>query len=383
MRNTLICTVGTSLINNLKKTQEENLKKAVEENNCQSLTLLLLEKQNTDRVCGAEINSVARIHEKGFLSSLEKLIFLVSDTDDGKATGKILRLYYENSRNPIKFRKVECRVLKGLRDDDVKAFKQEGLKNLVREISTETRNFSAETIGINATGGYKAQISFAGMIGQALGIPVYYLFERFSEVIELPPQPVALDLAFWLNYYPLFEFLETEQTVNKSEIMGILAEIMSNQEIENLLNGDYIKSLIDEEILDDVAYISMSAMGVLFNERSRLEFDKQKTILLSLVPQDESDPQKKAIYLRDDHGKDILQELSQKICRSPYVKRIVNSLPFNPEATNPIRRTKPNGIVEFILTWTDAGLGLCIQTTGRNLAETNTIALHLKEKYSK
>ena len=26
--------------------------------------------------------------------------------------------------------------------------------------------------------------------------------------------------------------------------------------------------------------------------------------------------------------------------------------------------------------------GLCIQTTGRNLAETNTIALYLKEKYA-
>ena len=60
------------------------------------------------------------------------------------------------------------------------------------------------TIAINATGGYKAQISFAGMIGQALGIPVYYLFEKFSKVIKLPPQPVALDLSLWLeNYSPM------------------------------------------------------------------------------------------------------------------------------------------------------------------------------------
>ncbi|BAZ66651.1 CRISPR-associated protein, APE2256 family [Fischerella sp. NIES-4106] len=383
MRNTLICTVGTSLFGNLKNTQEETFKQAFEEKNWQKLTLLLLDKENTNRICGAEINSIARICEKKFLSSLERLIFLVSDTEDGKQTGEILKLYYNNSRNKLQFKNVICRELQGLRDDDVKSFKQQGLKSLVREISTEAEKFSPEQIAINATGGYKAQISFAGMIGQALGIPVYYLFERFSEVIELPPQPVALDLAFWLNNYPLFEFLETEQIIAKSEIKNMLAEIMSELEIKKLLDGDYIKSLIDEELIDEIVHVTLSAMGVLFNKRSRLEFAKQETTLLSLIPQDNTELQKKQIHLRDDHGKDKLQAFAEDICGSPYVKKIINSLPFNPKQTNPIRRTKPNGIIEFVLTWTDQGLGLCIQTTGRNLAETNTIAIHLKEKYSK
>ncbi|MBW4434105.1 MAG: putative CRISPR-associated protein [Pelatocladus maniniholoensis HA4357-MV3] len=383
MRNTLICTVGTSLFGNLKNTQEETFKQAFEEKNWQKLTLLLLDKENTNRICGAEINSIARICEKKFLSSLERLIFLVSDTEDGKQTGEILKLYYNNSRNKLQFKNVICRELQGLRDDDVKSFKQQGLKSLVREISTEAEKFSPEQIAINATGGYKAQISFAGMIGQALGIPVYYLFERFSEVIELPPQPVALDLAFWLNNYPLFEFLETEQIIAKSEIKNMLAEIMSELEIKKLLDGDYIKSLIDEELIDEIVHVTLSAMGVLFNKRSRLEFAKQETTLLSLIPQDNTELQKKQIHLRDDHGKDKLQAFAEDICGSPYVKKIINSLPFNPKQTNPIRRTKPNGIIEFVITWTDQGLGLCIQTTGRNLAETNTIAIHLKEKYSK
>lgn len=34
-----------------------------------------------------------------------------------------------------------------------------------------------------------------------------------------------------------------------------------------------------------------------------------------------------------------------------------------------------------MLIWTDEGLGLCIQTTGRNIVETNTIALHLKQEF--
>lgn len=369
MKSTLICTVGTSLFNNLKNATEEPVKQAFEEKNFNQLALLLLERKNTDRLCGAEINSIASICDKGLLEDRLRLIFLVSDTEDGKKTGDLLKLYYDNTSNPLGFEKVEVRVLEGLRDDSVKDFKQRGLKNLVREISTEVRNFSPEAIAINATGGYKAQISFAGMIGQALGIPVYYLFERFSEVIELPPQPVALDLAFWLNNYVVFEQLESEQTIEKSKIEGNI-------------DSDYFQALVDEELLGNESAVSLSAMGVLFNERSRLQFAKQEKTLLSLIPKDDTDPERKPINLRDDHGKDVLQAFAERIRRSPYVTKIVNSLPFNPQRTNPIRRTNTNGMVEFVLTWTDRGLGLCIQTTGRNIAETNSIALHLQKEFA-
>lgn len=368
MRNTLVCTVGTSLFGNLKNA-EESIKQVFELKNWKQLSLLLLQQKNSDRICGAEINSITSICNKKLLDSHKRLIFLVSDTEDGKRTGDILKLYYENFNNPLPFEKVEIRVLEGLRDDDVKSFKQQGLKNLVREISTEVRNFSPEVIAINATGGYKAQISFAGMIGQALEIPVYYLFEKFSEVIELPPQPVSLDLAFWLNNYSLFEQLETEQTIEKSEI-------------EESLESDYLYTLIDEEVVGDVTLVSLSAMGVLFHERSRLQFARQEASILSLIPQDSTEPERKPVSLRDDHGKDVLQAFAEKICRSSYVKKIVNSLPFNPKRNNPIRRTSQDGIIEFVLSWTDKGLGVCIQTTGRNLAETNSIAIHLKEEFS-
>ena len=172
----------------------------------------------------------------------------------------------------------------------------------------------------------------------------------------------------WLD--SLFKQLESEPTIEKSKLVG---------DLEN----EYIQSLIDEELMDDVSLISLSAMGVLFNERSRLQFAKQETTLLSLIPQDDTTPERKPISLRDDHGTDILQAFAEKIRCSPYVRGIKNSLPFNPRQVNPIRKAKPDGIVEFVLTWTDRGLGLCIQTTGRNLAETNTIALHLADKFTR
>lgn len=368
MRQNLICTVGTSLLNNLKN-QDEEIKVLLNAKNCNALSLWLLNQKGSDRVCGAEINSITSIINKNFIEQKQNLIFLVSDTDDGRFTGQLLKLYYSNARNPISFNYVDFRVLDGLRDDDVKSFQKKGLKNLVKEISQEARKFDPSSIAINATGGYKAQISFAGMIGQALEIPVYYLFEKFSEVIALPPQPISLDLAFWLNNYLYFRTLEIENTVLKSSL-------------DLHWDDPKLTSLIDEEFLNGESYVSFSAMGILFHERAWFQFSRQAATTLSQVPQDETLPELKAINLRDDHGKDILIEFSKKIRRSPYVKKIVNSLPFNPRRVDPIRRTTADGLVEFVLTWTDAGYGICIQTTGSNLLETNVIALHLQSEFT-
>lgn len=93
-------------------------------------------------------------------------------------------------------------------------------------------------------------------------------------------------------------------------------------------------------------------------------------------------PGKKEIRLRDDHGKDILMAFAKRIINSPYVVGIVNSLPWNNKTTNFIRRVRPNGEIEVVLHWTDKGLGMVIQTTGRNLRETEEIARLLEEKYA-
>ena len=366
MRTILICTVGTSLLNNCRRAGE-SLQAMITTQNWKQLSLHLLEQANTARLCGAEINSISRICDQQVLSERKRLIFLVSDTADGQHTGQILKQYYQHSRNPLQFDTVAVAVLTGLNDNSV-SFRKEGLKNLVRQISTVVRNFSAEAIAINATGGYKAQISFAGMIGQALGIPVYYLFERFAEVIELPPQPVALDLGFWLDHYVLFDQLDHEQTLPKPEVA-----------LE--MDLEYAMSLLDEELIDQTPVISLSAMGMLFHERSRLQFATQERTILGLVPLDDTAPKHKSIHIRDDHGQDVLQTFADKLCQSPYVKQVINSLPFNPHQSRPIRRTDGAGRVEFVLTWTDPGYGLVMQTTGRNLAETNAIAIHLAQEF--
>jgi hypothetical protein len=93
------------------------------------------------------------------------------------------------------------------------------------------------------------------------------------------------------------------------------------------------------------------------------------------------EPEKKTLRLRDDHGKNKLEEFSKKILNSKYVEAVINSLPYNPHSKNFIKKIYPDGKIEVILPKTDNGLGIIIKTTGRNLKETRAIAKKLEEDF--
>ena len=107
-------------------------------------------------------------------------------------------------------------------------------------------------------------------------------------------------------------------------------------------------------------------------------FEKKKPVELIKSSYEYDD---KEIDLRDDHGKDILLEFSKKIIKSPYVDSVINSLPFNPHDRKFIKKVHENGIIEIVLIWTDRKYGIVVQTTGRNIRETEKIAKILEEKY--
>ena len=376
MRNTLVATVGSSLYSNIDHLGEkanipemyQALWSAYQNNNFQQIVLALLAFSPSEHICGAEINSITSIINQHLLDQPIRLFLLVSDTETGRNIGRVLKSYYTQSNNPHRFAEVEVEVLTDLRVDDTLAF-QRGLRDLVRKISALVRRFSSESLVINATGGFKAQISFAGMIGEALHIPVCYQFERFDQVIMLPPQPIALDLAAWLEESDLFFAIEAHEAKTCPMSTEHLAEIRCNELLSTLM----------ENVGDDL--VEFTPMGALFHERCRDTFLRQETVLLAQCQPIDLAPARKKLHLRDDHGKDVLEKVGGKLLASPYVKEIINSLPYNPQRVEPIRRITEDGIVELVLVETDAGLGLVVQTTGRNRKETNTIALHLVKKY--
>lgn len=278
----LICTVGTSLYGNIERLEDTNkLKEYKKKGNFLGLSIELLKLNPRDRLLGAEINSISSLLEGKKMGASQELHLMVSDTDDGKEVGEVLRHYYENTIEPFRFERVLTHTIEGLRDNDIKMFKNQGLRNLIKEIARIANEKGTERLIINATGGYKAQISLAGLIGQALEIPVMYMFERFEEIIELPPQPLSFNFDLWLENYDGFETLSARDK-----------EPVPYEEVKSLADNKKLKSLIDEETIDGKRYVSLNPVGELFHQSFTFKFRKEKKNLLppALPDSERKDP---------------------------------------------------------------------------------------------
>jgi CRISPR/Cas system-associated protein Csm6 len=177
-RHTLISTVGTSLLeSNLRRLAEKDFPKpdnweelygAFQKENWKAVASKLLELSPGDRVCGAEINTVEEIFKKG-MNYIRSIFFLISDTRGEGRPGNVLRPLFL-SRKELKLDTVECHVIEKLQDENPKVFKTHGLRTLSATIGALVqRTGGPEFVNIDATGGYKAQIALAVIMGQSLG----------------------------------------------------------------------------------------------------------------------------------------------------------------------------------------------------------------------
>lgn len=152
-----------------------------------------------------------------------------------KNTGYVLKKYFEG-RDDLNLQQVEFKIIDQLQDAIPKDFKIHGLRNLVRFVGDFIQRFGNENIAIDATGGYKAQIAIAVLIGQALDIPVYYKHERFSEIIDFPPLPISLDYDILGRNSDILTDFERGKSYAKSELDNFdekLRVFLTEIEIDN------------------------------------------------------------------------------------------------------------------------------------------------------
>lgn len=208
----VLVTVGTSLPGHVKREMGMSGLPPIED------ALALLKRLDPlARLAGAEINSTEHILRELKLSSGMtgppfELWFIVSETPEGRWTGELLTRYYRELR---RVPESGWKVIEGLSPSDPARFTRVGLCSLVSESAVLLREASAKGLQcvINATGGFKAQISLAGVIGQALGVPVVHQFEGFPGCIEMPPIPLEIDREVWLTNFDLFSRLLKERDV--------------------------------------------------------------------------------------------------------------------------------------------------------------------------
>lgn len=314
-RNTLICTVGTSLFESNLKNLSENtpdapsnwrdIRRFYDEQNWEALAVEMLKVPPTARLCGAEINTVEEARRKSWLS-LENLIFLVSDTLNGENTGKFLQ-YYFSRRNDLQLRNLEYQVIKELQDKNPTNFKIHGLRNLVRKIGEYIQRFGGpDKVAIDATGGYKAQIAIAVIVGQSLNIPVFYKHERFSEIIDFPPLPISFDYEVLARNADLLTDFER-------------GKILTQDEIDNV--DDKLRVLLEEVLVDDQYIYELSPIGQIYLTAFRIRHPKP----INLVPSSN----RKEPSFRDDHYPRGFKEFVRKVWRENFWIVTANSLPYD------------------------------------------------------
>ena len=285
--HTVICTVGTSLFRpNLAGLRADDpepnrqaLARAYAAGDWEAVAAGLGTHSPTDRLCGAEINSLASLVAKGYAAADANLVFCHSDTADGQAIGRILEVYFRRAGHSS----VQARTITDLQDRDPRLFRTRGLRNLAREVCKVIRDYGAASCAINATGGYKAQIAIAVLMGQALGVPVHYKHELFDEIIAFPPMPVAFDFEAWMR------------------LSGLLLVLQADLQPADLVedypdDAETLESLVDRETVDGVDYLELSPTGQIFHETFRERF---RTTRDQVLPPPVPTGQKKPPHVED------------------------------------------------------------------------------------
>ncbi|MCS7183242.1 MAG: putative CRISPR-associated protein [Thermoanaerobaculum sp.] len=246
MRNVLVATVGTSVLTNFREmraaksfeawveTQPEDERATLanhraalmeaaqdlERRRFEQAALVLACFSAIPRVLGAEVASVEALLREPPYQQLSQVLLLTSDTEEGTNAGRFLSHYLR-----LRFElTTKARKVSELRDDQPGLFRTAGLRQLVVELARAVRECGAHKMVIDATGGYKAQVAVAVAFGQVFHIPVVYRFERFAEIIEIPPLPMALDWDFLQTHRDLLEQSPISRAVLEAHFGSQLTE---------------------------------------------------------------------------------------------------------------------------------------------------------------
>lgn len=282
MRDTLVATTGTSVLTNFQalhtrkdfETWVRTQPEAEREGLGEAKDLLLeaahdLAKMRGEsaantlaglsflpRVLGAEVASISALLREPPYSGLKQAILLHSDTEDGALAAeflaRFLSLHFELE--------VQRRRVPELRDDVPGVFRTFGLRNLVKEFARAVHSFGSSRLVFDATGGYKAQVALAVVVGQVFAVPVVYRFERFPEIIELPPLPFSLDLEFFSPFVGLLQ----KGTLSKADLEEALGGPLTDA------NANFAKFSIALNAPDHNGNYSLSPMGQLILESLQL-----------------------------------------------------------------------------------------------------------------
>lgn len=316
MRNRLVSTVGTSFLGNIRgsfrpnsgidESTHDDLRRLLLDENWDQLTRRISKIPPSAEICGAEINSIAEAVKRHKVI-LEHIHFFVSDTSDGKNMGRLLENYVIEA-DLSHLRTCEIHPIEHIQDSDPVRFKVYGLRNLVRELGKLANRYSVESLVIDATGGYKAQIAIAVVFGQALSIPVLYRHQNFSEIIEFPPMPITFDYDLLGQNAALLAAFERGDALTTTEMDAL---------------DEKVRVLLEEIEVDGENVFALGAVGQIFLTGFRLRFPRSRQ-LTDVIGQERKKPS-----FRDDHYPIGFKDFVQKVWAETGWIKTTHSVPYD------------------------------------------------------
>ncbi len=266
---TIIVTVGTSLLGNAERAGKKN-------------DLQTYLRFTEPERASAETNSLRHLLQEG-----DRIVFLHSQTEEGKHAAEALATFYNNRGYPVDLREVTDLQYRESR------FKMRGLRSLVAtlvEIIRKERDADRQVL-VNATGGFKAEIAYATLVGLLFDVPVYYIHEAFREIIELPPTPISWDFSLIDTYVDFFDWIS--------------ADLRPTTAVDDRLRPlpEEIRLLLVEE----EGYTLLSPTGEAFYEayRARVEAERPTPLYLH----------RRAVHALDSAEPSVRQVLHERLKR--------------------------------------------------------------------
>lgn len=193
---TILTTVGTSLLSNARRDLKRETDAPIPPHDLTNY----LNSTPDERAC-AETNSLSRL-----LKEDDRIVFLHSDTEEGRLCAEVLRAFYEKKGYSAEIVRVPDLNYSESR------FKMRGLRSLVATLikQIQSEHKASREVLINATGGFKAEIAYATLVGLLFDVPVYYIHEAFRDIIEMPPTPISWDYSLLADFEEFFEWIDSE-----------------------------------------------------------------------------------------------------------------------------------------------------------------------------
>ncbi len=359
---TVITTVGTSLLTN--RTDSRPWKGWGFGKELPSQEIVIEWLKNADlKKASAEIHTWYKLGVFNDPNSYN-IILIHSQTNDGEYCALCLKKFAEEKN----IKKIETKEVSELNYQGSTSF-QKGLSKLIKTIAESIRSYRENSeVMIAATGGFKAEIAVANITGTLLGVPVYYIYEQFEELIRLEPIPIDLSLE-WLKVGPGRKFLT------------LLAEndCIARKKVENFLKTDSrLELLIEEEEIEKEKLVCLNPLG---------EIAAQIILTPSIEwPDTSSVPPEEKNHLQDtEHHRPIgYKKIVEAISRITFVTSIFYDKAAGNRHGIRISTRSPSDIFVVIVgkdqSGKDSTLPLRISTTAQSEEQTRMIVDLLKRK---